>query len=224
MIVFATALLGKIALNARLYHYGFALAGPATMLVVAALVGGVPHAIGRRGGDAAVFRAGVIGLLAVGVFVHLQIVHGWFATKTHVVGRGRDAFLADERGVVVAGALAEIAARMTPGETLAALAEGIMLNYLSRRRSPVGHVNFMPVGLLMFGEEATLAAFAAAPPDWVALVHKDAEEYGVRFFGRDYGQRLRAWVERHYREVALVGARPFQDDRFGILLLRRTAR
>jgi len=37
-------------------------------------------------------------------------------------------------------------------------------------------VNFMPVELLMFGEEATLAAFAAAPPDWVALVHKDAEE------------------------------------------------
>ena len=78
----------------------------------------------------------------------------------------------------------------------------------------------MPPELAFYGEPRMLAALDAAPPDYVALVHKDTGEYGARFFGRDYGRDLYRWVRRNYREVATFGATPFHGARFGIALLR----
>jgi hypothetical protein len=170
------------------------------------------------------FRAGVLILLLFCLVTHLRVFALSFASKTHVVGSGADAFLADERGPVVTNALAEIARHVKPGETLAVLPEGIMLDYLARRRTSVRYINFMPVELLLFGEDAMLAALAAAPPDFVALVYKDTAEYGARFFGTDYGRRLAAWVGEHYREIAVFGTPPSRNERFGIALLEREPR
>jgi hypothetical protein len=223
MAVLGTVLLAKIALAARVHHYGFALAAPATLLVVATLLARAPAAIARRGGDATLFRAGVLVFLALGLVVHLRIAAHWIAEKTVPVGSGADAFLADGRGPVVNETLREIAARGATGQTLAVLPEGVMLNYLARRRTSVRHLNFMPIELVMFGEETMLGELAAHPPDFVSLVHKDAAEYGARFFGHDYGRRLAAWVAQHYRPVAQHGAPPFVDERFGIVLGARKA-
>jgi hypothetical protein len=218
MAVLGVALLAKIILAARVYHYGFVLAAPATLLVVAALLGHVPATIARRGGDAALFRAGVLVLLGLGLVVHLRIAAHWIGEKTVSVGSGPDTFLADGRGPVVNETLREIAARGGSGRTLAVLPEGVMLNYLARQPTSVRHLNFMPVELVMFGEDAMLEELAASPPDFVALVHKDAAEYGARFFGHDYAPRLAAWVAEHYRPIAQHGAPPFVDERFGIAL------
>jgi hypothetical protein len=221
MAVLAAALLAKIVLAARVYHYGFALGAPGTLLVVAALLGRVPSAIARRGGDAGVFRAGVLILLGLGLAVYLPIAGHWIAQKQVVVGTGADAFLADDRGTVVNQALADIATRIAPVETLAVFPEGVMLNYLARRTTPLRQLNFMPVELLMFGEDVMAGELASRPPDFVALVHKDSAEYGARFFGRDYGRGLAARITEHYRVVAQHGAVPFRDERFGILLVAR---
>ncbi len=221
MTVLAAALLAKIVLAARVHHYGFALAAPGTLLVVAALLGRVPAAIARRGGDATLFRAGVLALLGLGLAVHVRVASHWIAHKEVAVGSGADAFLADDRGVVVNEALAEIATRIAPRQTLAVFPEGVMLNYLARRTTPVRHLNFTPVELLMFGEDAMVGELAARPPDFAALVHKDSAEYGPRFFGRDYGRRLAAWLAERYRVVAQHGAPPFADERFGIVLEAR---
>jgi Dolichyl-phosphate-mannose-protein mannosyltransferase len=221
MAVLSAALLAKIVLAARIHHYGFALGAPGTVLVVAALLGRVPSAIARRGGDARVFRAGVLVLLGLGLAVYLPVAGHWIAQKRVVVGRGADAFLADERGTVVNQALADIATRIAPAGTLAVFPEGVMLDYLARRTTPLRNLNFMPVELLMFGEDAMAGELASHPPDFVALVHKDSAEYGARFFGHDYGRDLAAWITGHYRVVAQHGALPFHDERFGILLLAR---
>jgi hypothetical protein len=221
MAVLAAALLAKIVLAARVFHYGFALAAPGTVLVVAALLGRVPSAIARRGGDAGVFRAGVLILLVLGLAVHLRIAGHWIAQKQVLVGTGADAFLADERGAIVNQSLADIATRIAPAETLSVFPEGVMLNYLARRTTPLRHLNFMPVELLMFGEDAMVGELASHPPDFIALVHKDSVEYGARFFGDDYGRRLATWIVQRYRAVAGYGAPPFRDERFGTVLLAR---
>ena len=217
---FALVLLAKIFFNVHAYHYGFALAMPATLLVVAALVGWVPAAIAARAGCGGLFRGVALACLLVAALTHVEVSARRLAGKTHRVGGGADVLLADARGPVVEAALRTLG-RAGEGRSLAVLPEGVMLNYLSRRPNPTAYTNFMPPELAFYGEERMVAALEAAAPDYVALVHKDTQEYGVRFFGHDYGQRLYAWVRRNYREVATFGARPLRDGRFGIALLRR---
>ena len=219
--LFALLLLGKMILRARLYHYGFALAAPGTILAVVALVGWIPAWIERRHGNGQVFRAVALAVLVVGAGVHVQRSRDWFAVKSIRVGLGADTFLADPRGDAVSKALTQIKAQTDPKQTLVVMPEGVMLNYLARRNNPTPYINFMPLELNVFGEQRMLAALQARPPDMIALVHKDTSEYGPRFFGRDYGQAIGAWVRAEYEPTTLIGAAPLQDDRFGILLLRR---
>ena len=220
-LVFAALLMLKIVLRVRLDQYGFALAMPATLLVIAALTCWLPVWVTSRGGDGAVARSAVLGVVAAVVLALLPGIGARFAERSVKVGSGRDAFLADERtGPVVDAALTALAGPGHEG-TLAVLPEGVMLDYLARRVNPTGHVNFMPPELLIFGEDRILEAFRRHPPDWIALTHKDTREYGVGFFGEGYGRALYGWVERHYEPRELFGDPPLSpESRFGIRLLR----
>ncbi len=218
-IVFALVLLGKIILNTHIYHYGFALAMPATLIGVVGLTDWLPAWVKRWGGDAGASRAAALGLLLAAVIVELQVVQFWFGAKTTRVGRGPDSFLADWRGPLVNRALDAISDTVPADATLSAIPEGVMLNYLARRVAGVPHLDFTAPAVIMFGEDRMLAALAAEPPDYIALVHHDPREYG--FFGLSYGREILLWVQGHYRPISLIGAPPLLDDRFGIALLQR---
>jgi hypothetical protein len=113
---------------------------------------------------------------------------------------------------------------MAPDATFTAVPEGIMLNYLTRRRSPVSFTTFMTVDFLAWGEDEALRELEAAPPDYIVIVHKDTREFGVGFFGRDprYGKLVMDWIVANYRPVARFGAEPLVTDAFGIKILART--
>lgn len=221
LVIFALALMAKMVLNARLYHYGFVLALPATFVTVVALVDWLPGLVRRYGCSGAVIASAGLAILATGVVAHLRVQSVWVAGKTYRVGSGGDAFWADERGRYVRGALRELAARSSPAETLVAFPEGIMINYLSRHVDPSPYTTFHTTELILFGERPILESVRASRPDWVALVHKDTSELGVRFFGQDYARPLGRWVRENYQADVCVGNLPLKDDRFGILLLRR---
>jgi hypothetical protein len=220
--VFALLLLAKIALRAGIGHYGFALAMPVALLAVAALCDRIPGWIEARGGRGVLLRGaalGAIGALGLGL---LQVRAQLQTRQRHPVGTGADAFLADARGVYVSALLEQLRATTPADATLLVLPEGVMINYLARRRNPTPYLNFMPPELLLFGEAEMLRAFERDPPDYVALVHKSTREYGPALFGVDYGQRLRAFVDRDYRVVSRIGDPPLTPDaRFGITLHRR---
>ena len=144
-----------------------------------------------------------------------------FAAKTHEIGSAGDRFRTDARGKLSAKMLEHIEAHIESGQTLAVLPEGIMLNYLSRRATSIPYVNFMPPELLMLGEDNILRALETAPPDFVALVHKNTSEYGAPFFGTHYGQRIMAWLSQNYLVIEQVGAVPLRNQQFGMLLLER---
>jgi hypothetical protein len=131
--------------------------------------------------------------------------------------------LTDLRGNQVEILIEDLKARAAPGQTLAVIPEGAMVNYYARMANPTGYVNFMPLELILFGERDTVDAFARHPPDFVALISRDMSEYGVQF-GRTYGQELLAWVYRHYVPVRLWGAPPFLSTRSGIAVLRYARR
>jgi len=222
LIVFAAAMQGKMLLNQRIFHYGFTLAMPGTLLLVVSLTGWIPQALTKRGAFGAGFRVAACLMLGVIVIVHLRIVRNSFAAKTAIVGMGADAFRADARGALVNEALAEIERRVGTDKTLAVMPDAAMINFLARRRNPTPYSTYGPTEVSIYGEDIILASLESQPPDFILLVHKDTSEYGFRFFGTDYAAKIGKWIATHYKSVKPFGAPPFQDQRFGMLLLAHT--
>ncbi|HUL71676.1 MAG TPA: glycosyltransferase family 39 protein [Vicinamibacterales bacterium] len=223
----ALALLAKIVLNARLDHYGFYLAMPATVLLATALVDWVPRALGSTAGSGTLFRALALAVLAGGVMAHLAWSNEIYRFKTLPVGSGGDLMYAYRRDLpapnaIAAEALAWIENETPPTATIAALPEGITFNYLSRRPTTLPEINFMMTEAIVFGEAPILEAFHARPPDYVMLVDKDTSEFGVGAFGSDpsFGRRIMDWVAQHYDVVFGLGEEPFRHRGFGIKILK----
>ncbi len=208
--------------NARVAHYGFALAMPAAVALVVLLVAWLPAVLVRFGGSRRAFQGVVLVSLALTCAAFVDRSSRWAAGKTERVGAARDAFFADGRGRAVTPVLEHLASGAPEGATVAVLPEGAMINYLLRRRNPTPYAHLMPPEMAAFGEESVVAAYAASPPDYVVLVHKDTREYGTGLLGRGYGERLFRWVTEHYEPSLLVGRVPLRvPEEFGILVLTR---
>ncbi len=234
-LAFSLALLPKVLLIPMARQYGFVLAAPGTMVIVALLTHCLPHwsnriagrgvsrglrwtggaglsqdvlRLRRRGMAAAGF-----GIVAVFCFGNFWVTKGYFATKKVDVGTGSDRLLADGfRGTVIAELVDDLDARMGPDDTLLVLPEGILVNYLLRRRTPTRFVNFMPPELVFFDEQTIVTEIANDPPDFVVLFHRPTDEYGYPFIGEGYGEPAVDWIRTHYREIHLIGDDPFTPD------------
>ena len=221
LIVFALLLLGKMILNVRVFHYGFALAAPAAWVVVALFWTWLPDRMERRGAPAAVLRAAFLAVWLVTLAAHVSHAHENMRTRIHVVGTGADAFRAPPRGEILSRALAWLERRARPSDTLAAIPEGIMMNYLLRRASSTPFLQYTPPLMLLFGEDRMIESLAGSPPDWIVLVHRSDVDYGTPYFGSDYGVKLLEWITQHYVFSTRIGARPFEGPRFGIVIMRK---
>ena len=225
---FALVLVAKTALNLHVYHYGFYLALPATLVLVVISLEAIPRLLQDRFGCGIVFRSLAIALLAVCTIYHLRWSHEIYGMKDYPIGRGGDRIVTfspayDDAGPIVAEALTWLEAHTTSEQSMVGFPEGIMLNYLARRPTRTTCMNFMMTEMILFGEQDLLAALRADPPDYVLLVHKDTAEFGVGWFGQDrrYGEAIMNWVEQGYETVARFGAEPLRDRRFGISILKR---
>ena len=222
MTVFSLVLLGKMILNVRIHHYGFALALPATLMVVAASWQWLPQILRRRGGQPVVFRAAVLAAWLFAIGAHVWVSNQHFTAKPYVVGAGTDGFRANWRGSYVDEGLKYLAEHAGSGDSLVVIPDGIMLNYLLRLPSSTPYVQYTPASMAFHGADQMLTCLARSPPDWIVLVHQDYASYGARFFGTDFGEPMMRWIGDHYRVAHVVGALPFRDA-FGILIARRTS-
>jgi hypothetical protein len=221
LFAFATVLLAKIFFHARIHQYGFALALPATLLFVAALVSWIPAEIERRGGRGVVFRGAALGVIGVAIVGTLQLAAPYVASKSSRLG-GVDDAIRVHPGLarVLGGALEEVQARTRPGESLTVMPEGVMLNFLARRPLPTRYFSFNPFEVLVYGEDTMVQEFEASPPAAVVLIHHDTSEHGARFLGRNYGIDLLRWIRQHYRTVRQIGDPPLEPGtRFGVQVL-----
>jgi hypothetical protein len=220
--VFALAMTAKILLATRIAHYGFALAMPATALLVAVGFDGVGRFVDSRGGDVVAWRSAFAIALVAFVVPHVAATARARAGKVVEVGNGADRFLADARGTVLRDVLVALARR--PPGTLVVVPEGVMVDYLARAKNPTPFVNFMPPELALFGEAVMLEALRTKPPDRILVTHKSTAEYGVPWFGRDYAPALAVWIDAEYQAVELFGDPPLRpESRFGAALLERRA-
>jgi hypothetical protein len=112
---------------------------------------------------------------------------------------------------------------MAEDDTLLVLPEGVGVNYWLRKENPTPYNLFLPTEIDAFGEESMLRALRAHPPDFIVVMHRLSNEFGVGAFGVDprNGRRLMDWVRGHYRRVERIGAEPFSGQGFGLVILRR---
>ena len=209
LAIFAGVLLGKMAFNTRVYHYGFVLAMPATLVSVVGLLCWIPAWLERRSMCGNIFRAGAAAVLLVFAYAHLDRSRQFFNSKNYQVASGADAFFADKRGAIINAAANEIQARVKPTEKLAVLPGGEMLNYLSRRVNSTRYPHELTsIAFGVFGEDAILDSFQLNPPEYIAVVRRETSDLGAKFFGTDYGLQLYHWMQKNYRTVALIGNPP----------------
>jgi hypothetical protein len=228
--VFSLALLAKLGLFSRIWHYGFALAMPAAVTAIYLLFWLLPVLLEAKFNVAPKpFRLAVWLVLMIGFGILFRDSESWYAAKTLAVGRDGDRMLAftpqlNPSGQAVNQALVWIEKNVPPDGTLAVLPEGTAINYLSRRINPTPCLDWSPNVLVALGQTNMTAAFEKNPPDYICLVERDTSEFGVGPFGQspDYGLELMQWIERNYQPVYLIGHEPFRSGLFGVEIWKRS--
>ncbi len=202
-------LLSKMILNARFHQYGFALALPATVLVVAILLGAVPRWIAARGGAALGYRVSATLVLALALVSCLQGIRRAVEYRSVRVEAPGGTFFADDRGRVLQSVLNRVQTGVAPSETLSVLPEGAMVNFLAKRRGASWTTyNVPPWATGSESEASALAELQRDPPDHVIFVDFDISEYGYRQFGVDYAPRVGNWIRSEYEPVWHEGPKP----------------
>jgi hypothetical protein len=223
LAIFSLVLLAKTPLNTNIFHYGFGLAMPGTMILIAAVFH-VAQEVERRGGSP--WRFALPTLLVWGLVgtIHLlkmgQVVDYYGEAAIQAAGAVGPCTHQDEKETFDT-ILAEIARRSRPDQTVAVWPQGALVNVLSLRRNPTPYIVLLPPEIEMFGEDAICRAYQQNPPDFIVLAHCDTRFYGQGWFGADYATNLWRWMERHYVAVAKAGAEPFKTADFGMVLLQR---
>ena len=207
LTLFSLLLLSKMILNVRAYHYGFALAGPATVLLVVILLDWLPGLLGGKSSGGWVFKTLALCAVITAIAWHFNFSRKMYAARTEQISQGPDAFYAKPlpKGQAVSQAWRAIKNHSPADSTLVVFPEGVMLNYLARRVNPSRHISFMPPELAMFGQKKMTADLRQNSPDYVITIPRRLKEYGYESFGTDYGLELDAWIQANYGRGQLIG-------------------
>ncbi len=228
--VFALLLLGKMVLNARIVRYGFYLSLPAVTVSIVFVCWVLPRYFDRwrvvhiRDN----FKGLISVVLAASLVPHFIFSNQWYASKTAAIGSGGDRFYTSELvelplDTLAPAAVKELGRLANPGDTVAVVPEGVMINYLLRLDSPLRVVNLMPPEVVTFGESSILQSLAAAPPRFVVFVHRPTFEYGYPLFGTrvDYGAATMEWTRKRYRSIRVFGENPTSESGYGVEIFEK---
>ena len=106
------------------------------------------------------------------------------------------------------------------GPTLAVFPEGVTLNYLTRKATPLHFYMFTPPETADPSVESeVLADLRAGHPDELAIVSRDVTEYGFHGFGSDYDRKIAAYLIQNYRPY-----KRWERPNFQAVLLRNLSR
>lgn len=230
LAVLGVLMMARMPLFGRVYHYGFYQAAVAAMVVVATLVADWPRRLeGRWAG-----RIATAAVLALVSLLAVQEIHrsmGVLALRTLEIGRGPDRMYylparVEAVNEIVRLSTDYVSERVGPDERVLILPEGIMINYLARRATPLRTMHFF-AGALADGRELALVRdLRSDPPEWVIVASRDLREYGVARYGDGpgHGRQLLTWVLENYDAVGTYGDDPLDPRQRGARYFRLKAR
>ena len=218
MGILGGGILLKTLFNVRYEHYGFAVNFVAFVFLLATAWDG-SRAYGL------LLRPLLLGsVLAVAIKLPVHAHQDFWRHKTEVVQSGHDKLLTYAGDRSLADTVNMVLKRVPPDATLSVWPEGIIINYLARRRTSVRDTVLLPFTFSVRGEETPLAEFKASPPDFVILRNRDVWEFGKTGFGIDYAKPLFAWLEANYVKRDQYGVVPFSQNQVGMILYERAGR
>jgi len=228
--VFGLALLTKMGLFSRIWHYGFILGMPSFVGMIYLLLWLLPLLLENFGVQRKPFRWLV--WFAI-VFIGLQLLMPSldnYQKLNFAVGSGGDKVFAantdtDQRGPALAAAISRLDANVPRDATLAVVPEGVMVNYLTRRVNPTHCPVWLPPEIEAFGQTNMLNSFEQHAPDYIILLHRSVSEYNLKYFGQqpEYGMALMQWIRQNYDLEFQEGDVPLQNWHFGLQILKRRA-
>ncbi len=220
--VFSILLLSKIFFKVISVHYGIFLFGPALLLTLIFLLDLFPAWLDKRGTNVTLYKLSICTIIALHTFSHLDRSNERYQQKDSSVGNSLDRIWTDSRGKAI-NVLIDLLQKDYRDSTFVVLPEGVWVNYLIRRASPVPYFSFMPVELDLYGEDKILESLKSNPPRFVVVMERVTFEYDLEFFGRDYAKIIFSWVMLEYEHVGSIGPTPFlgPDREFGIAVLKR---
>lgn len=225
LTLFSLLLLLKMILNVHFYHYGFALAMQASLVVAALLLYYIPMWISRYGNKTVAMSFTGLFIFFVLLF-YFNLTKHIYDLKTYPVAEGRDSFLTfntrlGNPGPIVNEALSYIDKSTAENDTLIVIPDGVMINYLSRRSNPSRYFEFTPNFVEAMGEEKILNDISSKPPSFIILLEKDTSEHGAQYFGTDYALNISSWIADNYDKVLVLGAKPLTGSGFGIIIAKK---
>ncbi len=234
LITFSLALLIKIFFLVRISYYGFVLALPGTLMIVMILIHSLPKWLAPFHIREDISRNffGVLIIFISSIFLITSTVT--YLSKQTPVGSGKDLLLDYGRGEIsktrpnrsqcFVSALEEIKKRIPENSGFVVFPEGVGLNYLSHRRNPTPHINFVPPEIIVFGEQNILKSFEDAQPEYFILVDRKLTEYGIRKITHGPLAGIYRWIMGNYSPVWHVGKQPFtRGKNFGITILKKNS-
>ncbi|MGE4537252.1 MAG: hypothetical protein AB7D37_09240 [Desulfovibrio sp.] len=216
----AGVLASKIVLRAVPYHYGALLLGPAGTLWCLWLTGVFPRVFT----DAACRRACAACAVAACILLPWPVVVrgvARLAAPTSTVSSARGTLTTDLRGPAIAQALALLRQEARPGDTLAVLPEGAMLNFLSGLPNPTPYIALIPGEWYSFGPHRIEEAYRTHPPTWVIFLDRSMDEYGFPTLCTGYGAALCRFFADRYTEAARFGPLPDREPDAAVVRLFR---
>jgi hypothetical protein len=186
---FSIATTMRVPLNTTPEWYGFALVVPLYALAAYVLFVDLPER-----GVAARWWIAIIAAICIR---DLWQQHERYALKQFAIHTPRGTLydVNPDRAAVIADLLAALS-----GETLVVLPEGVSINYLSGRPTPLTYYMFTPPETAAAPvEQAVMGEFKARPPDEVVILSRDVSEYGFRGFGVDYNVALSDYLKQDYK-------------------------
>jgi hypothetical protein len=196
LVLLAGTMLARMALRARINHFGFFQAAFAGMVAAAVIVSEVPRWTGNGRWGRRVALVGIMAMLAIGCGAVVAESARNHADQTQPVGSGADRFYAfgpklDETGALVNWCVERLRS-IPPGATLLVLPEGVMINYLTRHERP------MPEFLR--DEQDYIKQLSQSRPDYVIYIWGDQRDVGIPRFGDpgQPGEKIVKWLRKNY--------------------------
>ena len=227
----AAAMLVRMALNPRIFHYGFVQAALAGVVGAAILMSSIPKFL-KVDAVATRWYQALITLLIVAVIgVAASASRFFYSYHTLPVAEGADQLYAFDPNASPTGLLVEKARQYLEKDTidnsvhsLLVLPEGVMLNYLTRLPNSISYFFFAPFVLADGRNAEIIHQLNAAPPDRIVVISRDMREFGVAQFGEspEHGADLLAFISANYKGIYTFGdPDPANPEQFGVMIFAR---